>query len=378
MQQSRTEHERALAKSLSRYIGYTTAAYDLDRIFGILFPFASKPSAYEIEIIESLKSNHDATVTSSGEGVTEEYIVEAIRFATSLDIIEVVSDHHTKIRRFAPTQTGRSIMGAKALGDNDFYQFYRTKVVLEADAHAIVPVLLLSKDGVRSRERFIEYQRFHEDLRKRRLKWLQVVFPDRRLLLRVVEHLPWIKRKHHGAQHLHIETLSENTARHHVTPRSRWVVQLGLCGGEDNALTSLGATVLDTLMCSRQYFWLGPSKGVQEGLRIRGDARKSGATEDGLKFVQSPKLPSSASIDALLEDTADAMTRAYVAGKLVYAPQASLRLPIEYIAYRCYRDNAAYEWTSVLPELFRRYRPRLERLSARKGPVGFYKVRDLR
>lgn len=268
-------------------------------------------------------------------------------------------------------------MGAKAVEDNQFYQYYRTKVVLEADADAIIPVLLLMQKDIGAKERYGRYRNFHDDLRERRLDWLRIAFPDTRLLLRILDQLPWLKRKKREARVPVVDTLSEHTARHHVTPRSTWVVQLGLYHSIDNHLTDLGMTVLDTLIAGGQYFWLAPPHGVQDGLRIPQNVQMDGAPEDGLRFARMPKSPSSSNIDALIEDTADIMIRAYRAGKLVYAPQASLRLPIEYIAYRCFRDNLAYEWNGVLSELFRRCRSRFERLSARKGPVGFYKVKDL-
>ena len=377
VQHSRAEQERSLAKALSRYIGYTTGAYDLDRIFGILFAFVSKPSAYEIEIIESLRSHRDVSSVDQADRTTEDYLAEAIRFATSLGIVEVVSDHHTKVKRYAPTQVGRSVMGASILKNRGFYQYYRTKLVLEADADAILPVLLLSQTDDSSSARFAKYRSFHGELRKRRIEWLQKAFPDGRLLARIVNHLPWIRRRQVGLRGLVIETLSENTARHHVTPRLTWIAQLGLCTIPGGHLTRLGTRVLSSLMSSQQYFWLGPSIGVQEGLRIPDEVIRRDVTEDMLFFVESPSHPSLSSIDKLVEDTAEIMEGSYEAAKLIYAPQASLRLPIEYIAYRSYCDNTLYEWPDVLSRLFRRFRPRIERLSARKGPVGFYKVRDV-
>ena len=69
------------------------------------------------------------------------------------------------------------------------------------------------------------------------------------------------------------------------------------------------------------------------------------------------------------------MKEAYEKAKLVYAPQASLQIPIEYINFRSYRDRTSYNWRSVLDELFKRKRESLVRFSARKGQVGFYKAK---
>ena len=51
---TRQEAESLLARSLSRHIGYTSGAYDLDRIFSIVDVFSSNTSIYRNEIVSIL------------------------------------------------------------------------------------------------------------------------------------------------------------------------------------------------------------------------------------------------------------------------------------------------------------------------------------
>lgn len=106
-----------LATALSRHIGYTTAAYDLDRIVGVLNIFRSMPSAYLAEIVDQIKSSASERV------ISDEYIEEIISFASSMRIIATVTRKDARLRRLAPTEHGRSLVGARDCGDSPFHRF---------------------------------------------------------------------------------------------------------------------------------------------------------------------------------------------------------------------------------------------------------------
>lgn len=373
---SRKDFERWLVNALSRYIGYTTAAYDIDRIFSVLEYFRGRPSGYGNEIVLYLKEQRGETSLKSEKPVTDEYVAEALNFSVAMQLIELVSDRHVRVKRYAPTQKGRSVMGAQLIEDDGFFQFFRTRVVLTADADAILPVLTLSRKTIPARSEFSEYRGFHESLRKRRLAWLRQAFPEARLFDRIAEQLPWLKKKASFIGEFEIERLSMNTARHHVSPRKQWLAQLGLVDELGGNVTVLGTNVLNSLVNDDQYFWVGPPEGVQDGLRIAKERQMGGPHEDEILLSQTHERPTSRAIDEVVEATAGVMMRGYEGAKLAYAPQAPLELPIEYIAYRSYVDKSQYNWHEVLELLFKRYRPSLERLSARRGPVGFYKAKE--
>ena len=372
---SRNELESSLVKALSRYIGYTAGAYDIDRIYSILQFFIDKPSAYEEEIVDFLNIHNSRPYTKKSEDKSAKYLAEVINFATSMQIIEIVTDRNVSIRRFAPTQLGRAVMGVQKINDENFYQFFRTKVTLFADADAIVPLLISAKHKTSSLNLYESYKDFQQNLRIRRLNWLKLAFPDRRLLERITERLPWVDGKTSNLNE--ILDITVNTARHHVTPRKEWLIELGLIDEWDRNLTEFGFHVKSALVPDNDYFWLGPPKGLQIALRVLPEYQKGGPFEDSLCFFEAKnEQPSDSAIEGLIEKTTEVMVEAYLGARLIYAPQASLQIPIEYINYCSYVDKIAYNWQDILDDLFRRKRSSLERFSARKGPVGFYKVKN--
>ena len=362
---SRKELESRIVKALSRYIGYTTGAYKFDRIYSILRIFKDKPSVYEKEIIDFLASNSNNN--------TEKYTAEIINFATSMQIIEVVTDRNVRVRRYAPTQLGRATMGINLVSDKNFYQFFRTKITLLADADALVPLLIAAEDKTSVRNLHLYYLSFQNDLRDRRLSWLRDAFSNQLLYERITEHLPWVNLA--NPPNFSTKKLAERTAQHHVTPRRNWLIELGLMDRKSGMLTQLGSDVKSTLAPNGEYFWLGPPTCTQSGLRILPALQFIGPTEDNLSFSSTINgKPSNSDVGALIEKTTNVMIEAYKGAKLVYAPQVSLQIPIEYINYRSYIEKIEYDWRSVLDDLFRSHHSSLVRLSARKGLVGFYKV----
>ena len=373
---SREKLESCLVKALSRHIGYTSGAFDIDRIYSILHLFDAKPSVYESEVVDVLKnqSNCGNSESSYASDNSVGYLAEIINFATSMQLIEVVTSRSARIRRYAPTQTGRSVMGILEVDDKKFYHFFRTKITLMADADALMPILYFSQQESSSSDLIEKYRDFQNNLRIRRFQWLKQAFPEPRLLERITDILPWLERSNPPNVGTTVQTLTNNTARHHVGPRKSWLAQLGLVDTEGK-LTQFGFDVKSAFFPNNKYFWLGPPERVQDALRISVLNQKVGPFEDSLSFVEPSNEPHlNAEIDILIEKTIEIMIAAYDKAKLVYAPQASLQIPIEYIKYRSYVEKVAYNWQDVLEKLFRRNRDLVVRYSARKGLVGFYKA----
>lgn len=371
----RDELEADLARSLSRYIGYTTGAYSLDRIVSTLTPFTETPSAYTAEVIDYLSAvfGEEEADTKAAKKPSPEYLEEVLNFATSMGILENVSDRQARLRRVAPTQIGRSLMGVASLKDPEFYQFYLSKVVLLSDADAIVPVLLCAEATRSGEELRSYYVSFHMKLRERRLQWLIEAFPETVLRSRIADQISWLKSDKSGRAAYKIAPLTANSARHHVTPRQGWLRQLGMVHEENSQLTQFGFDIIDALTDHREYFWLGPPEGTEEGLHIPADVRNGGPNEDTFKLRKVTRLPESDELEAVVDDTAKIMMSAYSQAKLVFAPQASLQIPIQYIYFRAYRDGIDLAWTDIVERVFRKYRKNLKRLSAVKGSIGFYK-----
>lgn len=368
MVSARDEAERALAKALSRHIGYTTAAYDLQRIFATLRPFSSRTSAYKDELIAFLGPE---TRKERGEPASTGYLAEVLSFATALGLLEIVSSREAKLVRYAATEVGRSVLGATAVGQDDFTRYFATMIVLRADADYVYPLLTHLKEASLAplNQFFVSFQ---ETLRVKRLDWLTSIMPETILLERVVRQIPWLRggRSPTGKYAIDVPTL--NTARHHATPRHGWLVQLGMYDPTSHGLTDFGHDVLRSLAPNQNYFWLAPPKTALEVLGIS-DASGS-QSEDAINFADllQEATPEDAAI--LVDDVARVMRVGYTAARLVHAPQASLLLPIEYISFRCYRDRKRYDWQTVLDDLFRSHRADIQRYSAIRGKIGFYRA----
>lgn len=363
----RADAERAIAHALSRQIGYTSGAYDLARIFSVLDTFSENPSAYKEEVIAHLQLN------AQGD-MSEGYLGEIINFAQSMGLIETVSSRDTRLQRLAPTEYGRSFLGARHSGDVDFLSYFSTMVVLLADADYLVPILLFdnTREDSDLHSSFISFQ---EDLRERRVAWLAEAVPEKILYDRIARQVTWLKIDKGVRVSYEIETLSRNTARHHATPRQGWLKFLGL-RDKERCLTNFGKAVITALLPRPPYFWLGPPEGVEEMLRLSPELRKGGPFEDDFNLSLNRTRATEREVDLILDDVLAVMIKGFPYAKLVYASQASLRLPIEYINFRSYTDNLYYPWEVVLQRLFIVKKGVVERLSAHRGQIGFYRLRD--
>ena len=364
---SRADLELALARALSRHIGYTSGAYDLTRIFSILEFFLERPSGYRQEIVRFL-----ADTTSKTAGLTVAYLEEVINFAQAMGLVETVSTREARLQRISATELGRSLLGAKNSGNPSFYAYYQCKAVLRADADSLLPVLLYFQHEQTStlQDFFLSFQR---ELRTSRWNWLKKVFPQGQLLDRVVAHISWLRPPTSKDPQYRIDFPTKNTARHHTAPRQGWLQELNMLDRSSKVLTAFGRDVLTSLQPNDTYFWLGPPHDVQSLLRIEDTVRLEGPFEDQLNFGRHQIKPSAEELDELIEDVFQIMLASFESAKLVHAMQASLQLPVEYINFRAYRDQRAFTWETVLDDLFKVKRGQVDRYSAHTGKIGFYR-----
>jgi hypothetical protein len=369
---SRAVAETSLAKALSRSIGYTTAAYNLDRIVKALDILQDKASVYKEEMVFALNSGEDTRVTLGKN--TDGYTSETPNFTSAMGLIETVSAREARLHRYAATELGRSLLGAKACGDIPFYRYFLSRVVMLADADFLVPILAYHQNKIAQPlpDWFATYQ---GDLREQRWEWLRKAMPEPLLLQRVAAQISWLAAPKSRVATFQPEFPTLNTARHHALPRRGWLEDLGLLDPSGRALTRFGADALASLTPGQRYFWLGPGERVQDDLRIPLDVQAPGPFEDGFNFLTTPAAPADKDQAALVADLADVMIAAFDSARLVHARQAPLRLAVEYVAFRAYRDRVAYRWEDALNALFTVYRGRIERLSAHTGQMGFYRLR---
>ena len=372
-QGSRADLEKDLARALSRHIGYTTGAYHLQRIVSTLEIFHGTPSAYITELVEVARASvpHADPRLEEQKGLSSHYLEEVVHFAEAMSLIYTVSQKTARLRRLAPTETGRALMGAQASGDEQFLAYLLTKIVLFADADAMFPVMdYYSRPHDITRDEY--YLEFQTSLRNNRASWLDSAFPESLLLTRIVSYISWLSIQVTAQGRLRIENLALKTAKHHARPRQGWLYRLGLLNRETMQLTQFGRAVHGGLMRGGQYFWLGPNSFTQRYLRIVPNHHVGGPFEDTFDPVVDPRNPEHRVIDKLVDDTAAMMRSGYAATKLIHAEQATLRLPIEYIKYRRIHDRMDYEWRDIVAHVFAKYRNEFVRLSPKRGQIGFF------
>ncbi len=366
--EDRTTLEKSLVRALSRTIGYTTGAYDLDRIVSVLDALKDKASVYEPEIVDILKQR-DSELTTS-------YLSSVLEFASAFGLIQLSSGRDARLQKVAASELGRSLNGARHARDKAFYDYFLAKVVFLADADSLVAILLSFKDGKPKslKDTYSEYIDFLQELRTKRLDWLKQIMPERVIRERIEERVPWLKKSKDRLEPFKIEKLTQNTARHHTLPKRGWLKSLGMLSDED-ALTDVGQKVLQNLMGQSGYFWIAPRRGTQERLGIPRTQIKEDVCEDDLIFA--PDLPPASAVEVqeMAEDLYNVMVRGFPHAKLIHAPQASLILPIEYINFRSIEDGMRYSAEQVLREVFQKNKSSLDRMSAFRGNVGFYRVK---
>ena len=302
----------------------------------------------------------------------DKYLEESVHFAEAMSLITAVSRKHAQVRRFAPTELGRALSGAKASGDEDFFRYFLTKSILLADADALFPVMEYFRTG--SNVSVITfYQDFQNTLRRRRSEWLLKAFPQPLLHSRVSENISWLTGTQRGTVNVRVETISERTARHHATPRVGWLQMLGILDSQRDNLTDFGESIRAALLSGDEYFWLGPPSTTQEELGLEKEKQAGGPFEDTYDLVSSGSPASERDVLDLVDETRGVMRRGYSAAKLVHAAQATLYLPIEYIKFRSFVEQKNVDWNSTLNRLFSEHRDEFERLTAKRGQVGFYK-----
>ncbi|MCV2881888.1 hypothetical protein [Actibacterium sp. XHP0104] len=370
---TRSEMEAALSGALSRYIGYTTGAYDLNRIFSTLDAFGDNPSLYRDEIVAFLdETDHGETEGRDQKRTSGEYRSEVLSFAKSMDLVETVSRRDARLERLAPTELGRTLNGARDVRDREFLKFFTAKLVFLADADALYPILKFYESST-SQDIQSYYQEFMRELRHRRTEWLHAAFPEAILRDRVANAISWLTPVKGRKGQYKIESISKNTARHHVTPRKGWLEDIGMFDRSNATLRRFGREAIASLEVGEEFFWLGPQKGLQTELGIP-ISLQAGEPYEDTWFADSNRLkPKEFEVQSLIDDVVRVMVLGYPASKLKHASQASLRLPIEYITFRSFKDQRSYDWQTVVDEVFKSRKSEVERFSAKKGSIGFYR-----
>lgn len=373
MDRPRSFYENALSIALSRSIGYTTGAYDIGRIVSIAALFSNKPSLYQAEITKFLMD----LPTAHQRGIGQPYAAQILNFAAGFRIIDKVADGPTQdVDRFALTPEGMTVKAALEHEEDDLLKFVLTGLVLEADSDSYALTLdILQKGNVSGSDRYRAFKNRYQSLRSERVEWLMSAFPNRRLRDRITKNIHWIPGNWRGTIDS-LKQLTDNFARHHITPRTDWGRWFGHLDSSDR-LTERGEQILRAIMGpSLDYVWLGPPYGTLDALRIPEPQQRSGPWSPSWDLLR-PTLreTSQQAILQVAEEVASFMESHYSSLRMVNANQAHLGAVRPYIYFTEQRLGYSVDEESVLETIFATVKS-FGLLSMRQHRYGYYQRRD--
>ena len=372
MERPRASLEDNLSAALSRSIGYTTGAYDIDRIASVTSVFNQKPSVYEFELTRHLI----ALPAGQHHQIEDSYAAQILNFAVVLGLIYRVGEGPTqKVNRFALTPEGATVRAILAHEEDDLLRFVLLGLVLEADCdfYGLVLDILQENTGSVAELRLLFKDRYQK-LRLDRIKWLESAFPNRVLRNRLMSKVPWIPSDWNGPR-TSLKAVSNSFARHHVTPRLGWARWFGHVGNVVD-ITEGGRELIKAIRgCSDEYLWLGPPKGTQEALRIPEHQQKGGPWSPSWNLLRPSRIETSeAAIKLIADDVSQFMETHYDFLRLINANQAPLASVLPYIYFTEHKLGYSVEENLVLDRIFANS-PQFSLLSARHDRYGYYQRR---
>jgi hypothetical protein len=365
---SREAAEAELLRALSRQIGYTTGAFSLLRMARLVSLFTDS-TAYHFELVKLLQMNG----LDSSEKLTEKYTGEILNFVSSLGILKrLPGTNSAHLTRYGLTDAGVAIRAAECFPA--LKKLVLTDVVLENDADAYILTLRLlasSQPEARSDELAIAFRDGVTKMRKHRLEWCRSAFPNKTLLYRFIDKVPWIKRTRLGE--LTIEEPKADFGRHHFSPRKRWAVELGHVT-ESNSMSTEGAALLslfDTDPVSSM--WLSPPPTVLTYLRIN-NTTLNGPHAPSIDLLRPPGTDQPPTKE-IIEKVADFLESSFPYIRLVHARQASTAAARYFLNELERKAGFRISWDQTVRSVSQQYVGRFSFFSSRQGHTAYYQVR---
>ena len=372
LESSRASLESDLSAALSRSIGYTTGAYDIDRIASVTSVFNQKPSVYEFELTRHLI----ALSTDQHHQIEDSYATQILNFAVGLGLIYRVGEGSTpKVNRFALHPAGATVRAALAHEEEGLLRYVLMGLVLQADCDFYGLILdILQETNVSVAELRQLFKNRYQKLRLGRVKWLESAFPNSVLRNRIMSKIHWIQLDRSGTT-ASLKEVSNSFARHHVTPRLGWARWFGHIRNLVD-ITEDGTELVKAIReSSNEYIWLGPQKGTLEGLRIPEREQRKGPWSPSWNLLRPPRIEASdTDVNLLVDNVSGFMDTHYEHLRLVNANQAPLASVLPYIYFTEQKLGYSVEENLVFDRIFTKF-PQFSILSARHNRYGYYQRR---
>lgn len=375
--QNRNYCEQALAKALSRHIGYTTGAYSIFRMANIVLAFKGEPSKYQFQLIEELKNRG---LQSSGS-IQEDYASEIPNFAVALGLLERIQGQGPpRLSRFKLSPAGLAYRAACELNLEPFKRFLLSRLAVDSDADTYV-LLLEVLLALQDKPNYSDYRSIFKDwtieIRERRCAWINLAFSSSMIRERLVEKIRWTKLNR-AKEVIQKDEVKDNFVRHHASPRKGWAIELAHYNGKENRLTPDGIELVNRLRGSRnRFFWIGPPEGCQEILRVPPEHLLEGPFAPSWSILRPMKTGEDWEvIEKIAEMIASFMECAFPHLRMVHANQAPLDAIKLYIYYKESEFGIRLDTDALLRDILLKHSDKFAALSKRSGPLGYYQLRS--
>jgi hypothetical protein len=372
---TRSRAEQELVHALTRQIGYTTGAFSIKRMAGIVNEFR-QASAYQFELVKALLAR------ASSDSISEKYATEILNFAGELGIIsKMAGTAAAHLSKYVLTDAGVALRASRA-GYGRLETLVLEHLILENDADAYLTVLsAIAEDPDRSAADLAAL--FTEEvklMRAKRLAWLETAFPTRAVLTRLLKdgaksRVHWLKLDR--LQRIEADEPGADFGRHHATPRKTWTVELGHCRSDSGCIAESGSDLLRRVQWPGRGgdSWIAPSPECLAFLKARPTQSLRGAsapTLDLLRIDADTKPPS----DEIVAKAATFLRNTFEEIRLVHAHQAPTAALRYFAVLLEHEHSQRISVDEMLVLLAKQYAQDFAFLSSRMGPFAYYQLRE--
>ena len=358
----RDQAETELVRAISRYIGYTTGAFSLQRVVGLTELLLERPFRYEVEVSALLQKEH---------GIRSNYARGVIDFAGALGLVQ--RRDVGQQARLTITDLGRARNAAVRTSSAAFAEWILKFAILEhdADMYGLMLDYKMTANEIGWGEGFADRL---TGLRQQRLEWLEQALKAELLVARIRDQVKWLEP--YGRKTLIKDEINSHFLRHHTRPREGWAKELGHLNG-NGKLTSDGEAFVQALRFGRShYLWIGPSEEAAAALGLKLDEVPSplgpawNLLRPGKGGTQEVLAPST-----IVTELADYMEAAYPAIRLIRTNQAPIAAVRPYIFWLEHQSGTRFEHQDLLKRVFAQNRTKLVPMTGRGGGIVHYQMR---
>jgi hypothetical protein len=370
---TRAQAEAEFTRALTRQIGYTAGAFNIQRMASIVEHF-SDASAYQFELMGRLSPTSERSRELSAK-----YASDILSFATELGVISrIPSPAAPHLSRYILTDAGIAIRAARAVAP-ELELLVLEHLILENDADAYLRVLRILRDSTdASGDQMAEqFRKQIIEAREARFAWLQKAFPNKTVLSRLIKgssHIHWLKVDKLGR--ILVDHPKVDFGRHHFVPRKSWAEELGHYTTGPKALTMSGLTFMTQggALGELKTHWISPPAGCLSFLRIPAGGELLGPSAPTFDLLRPSALEEPPD-EAMIQSAAAFLRDAFPHIRLFHARQAPIA-PLKYFILQSeLRLKRRFQSEKIVLAISKSFGEEFAFFSSRSGTLAYYQLR---